>query len=179
MQVSASFAFHLPAKSELKIKKDDLVEAGDLITPSYKSPFKGKVTQASEGKVVLSFPALEIKGKWGVGGRKIGTLVCLEKKQADLFDLQGDFEDKLLALTGCFNRGFWYKAVSLGLAGILAADLINQPESFRQEIQEEEGLPLVFWQNKADLEPIWPLLLKNESRQILIEGKKARILIPL
>ncbi len=185
MEVTASFFLHLPAKSKLKVKKGDLVNTGDLVAlidgeVKIKSPFKGKITTASKEKITISFSALEIKGKWGVGGQKIGSLVCLEKEEADLFDLNAELQDKLLVLFGCFNRGFWYKAASLGLAGIAALDLA---EGFANEgletFQEETDLPLIVWQDKDVFQPLWQIFKKNEGKEILIEGGEKRILIPL
>ena len=179
MEVTACYSFHLPGKAQVKVKKNQKIEAGDELAlvdnTAIKSPFKAEVTDASAKNLTICFSALEIKGKWGSGGQKIGDLVCFKKEKADLFDLIDDLQDKFLALSGSFNRGFWHKAACLGLTGVAALDW--EAEDLKQAI-EEDDLSLVVWQDKKNLETVWPLFLANEGKKVLIEGNQARILIP-
>jgi len=137
------------------------------------APLQAEISEISKNELTLSFPALEIKGDWGIGGRKIGPLTCLAKSTVNLFDLNDKFQSKMLVLQSDFNRGFWYKAVSLGLAGIAAVGLAEK------DFEEESELPLIVWRNNdALMSSVWPIFLKSEGKKVLIEGNQARILIP-
>ena len=262
MVVTASFFFHLPLGSQLKLKEGDLVNSGDLIAkiklspmvkeyplaevlnissgrimncflkklgevveegdlvaesktmlgkpkakfvspisgvldslteegilriklPSgeteIKAPFPGQIAAVSKKQVELAFPAQELKADWGVGIPQIGTIFCLEKQQADVFDLNGDFQGKIVVVQGGFNHGFWYKAASLGLAGVVASGLTNKSlrEIIEQEAVEKEGfkLPVLFYET-AMAPQIWQVFQKNEGKKAVIEGLEKRILFP-
>lgn len=146
-----------------------------------KAPFPGQIATVSQKQVKLAFPAQELKADWGIGAPQIGTIFCLEKQQADIFDLNGDFQGKIVVVQGGFNHGFWYKATSLGLAGVVAFKLTNKSlkEMIEQEMVEQEGfkLPVLFYET-AMAPQVWQVFQKNEGKKAIIEGLEKRILFP-
>jgi len=173
---------------------DSLTEEGilRLRLPSeakeIKAPLAGQISIASKDKIEVAFAAQEIKADWGTGSPRIGTLVCLEKQKATLLDLTSDFKNKIVVISGSFNSGFWHKAVSLMLAGVVAASLAdkNLEEFIQQEntssgeasFSDGVGLPMLLYEEKVFPLQIWQKFLKNEGKKVLIEGEKKRILIP-
>lgn len=173
---------------------DSLTEEGVLRlrlpgeTKEAKAPLAGQISVASKDKVEINFEAEEIKTNWGAGSPKIGSLVCLEKQKATLFDLTSDFKNKIAIIRGSFNSGFWYKAVSLRLAGVVAASLADQ--NLEEFIEQENppageasmpggvGLPVLLYGEKVLPPQIWQKFLKNEGKKALIEGEKKRIFLP-
>lgn len=160
---------------------DSLTEEGilRLKLPSerkeIKAPLTGQISTVFKNKIEITFAAQEIKADWGTGSSRIGTLVCLEKQKATLFDLTSDFKDKIVIIGGSFNSGFWHKAVSLGISGVVAASLTDK--NLRDTIQQEE-LPTLLYEEKAFPLQIWQIFQKSEGQKVLIEGEKKRILLP-
>ena len=141
-----------------------------------KAPFAAKVTAVSEKGFSLSFPAWELKGCWGRGGQEIGRLVVLKEKEiVDIFDLVAETKGQIVAFWGSFTSGFWYKAISLGLKGLVAGQLNDK--DLQSEVKKED-LPLVVMSEKKIDEQIWQRLQKNQGKTVLIEGETQRLLIP-
>lgn len=182
MTVTASFSFQIPKESQLKVKKGSTVNQGDLITIEIKTPLSGQITDVAKDKVELSFVAQELKANWGIGAPKIGQVVCLEKEKANIFDLTGDFENKIVVVKGSFNLGFWHKGVSLGMSGVVAAGLGEK--NLREIIQQEDflggaGLPVLLYEEVVFPHQVWQIFQKNEGEEAVIEGEKKRVLLPV
>lgn len=186
-----------------KIKKGELVatKRGVLKKRNFFSPIEGILDSLTEeGILRIKIPTKkkvkikppfseetnEIKGNWGKGETALGELFCLEK-EAVIFNLKGEHQDQILALSGRLNRGLWHKAESIGIKGIICGGLPD--EEFSKEVEKEVlmaggeeksiALPLVVLGKKGEIpQEIWQVLKKNQGKKIFMEGDNRRILIP-
>lgn len=161
----------LTEEGVLRIKKEVLAE-------KLKAPFDSRISALSKESVGLSFAALEIKGTWGQGNKATGYLMVIEDEDYDLFSLDNACREQIMAFQGKLPKGLWYKGTSLGVAGFLAAGLVEK--SLIKEIEEdEEVLPIVIFgeSDKMD-EEIWKGLKQANGKMILIDGQQKRVLIP-
>jgi hypothetical protein len=159
------------------------IDAGGLLTvcsfeeKEEHSDFAGRVVEAVGGKVVVEFPALSWKGDWGRGGRIVGVLrpVSTESLKEGLFELDGDFSDKILVVGGRASRAFWFKALALGVAGVIV-DSVSQ----KFLTQEKKVLAsLVVVGGQVGNEGAQKAFLKHKGKKVLVEGRKKELIIPL
>lgn len=136
------------------------------------APFSGEVSEVSASKVVLSFPALEIRGEWGGGKQGIGELALCVGPNLDLFNLSPSCQGQVVALLGTPTEAAWHKAVCLGLAGMICG------ASPRIEAKDQAPLVVLGGNQGVIPETIWSILEKNQGKKILVEGEKKRVLIP-
>lgn len=137
-------------------------------------PVDAKVEDITSDKVTVSFPAMEIKGKEGRGARRLGLLSGIDKDMADVLDLSCDHQGKILAVRGGFSRGFLFKALSLGVLGLVAGEVMEEAVA---ELIGGEDIPMVFWEGKID-DSVWKALTDFQGKEVLVEGEEKRILMP-
>jgi hypothetical protein len=155
-----------------------------------KIPLAGKVTAITGDRVEISFPAQKIVGIWGAGGQAFGSLTPLgsEDKETTVFDLKESLKGKIVAFSGTLTHGFWYKAITCGIAGIVCGKLPN--EQFGKKLEtdsllvpggkKENVLPLLVAGDKEGLikEEIWQVLVNNQEKTVVVNGKERCLFIP-
>ncbi len=176
----------MPAQKKTSIREENLSEISGVESEKVLSSLAKELDQ----KVKKTEPALrgeiEIKGDWGEGETVEGELCCLPA-ESTIFDLKEEFQDKILAINGCLERGFWHKAKSLGVKGIVCGGLPD--EKFTEEVGQEfllvDGkprrlsLPLVVLGKKGRIPPdAWELLEVNQGEKVFLIGDEQRLLLP-
>ncbi|HUS52177.1 MAG TPA: hypothetical protein VMX77_01780 [Candidatus Bathyarchaeia archaeon] len=156
-----------------------------------KAPLAGKIIVVGEGRVEVSFAARKIAGIWGAGGEAFGILATLgsPQKEVTVFDLKESFKEKIVAFSGKLTHGFWHKAVSCGVAGLVCGSLPNEEFGAKLEGdsllvpggQEELVLPLVVagsGQEGPIKDEIWQMLIRSQEKTVVIKGKEKSLLVP-
>lgn len=177
----------LESLSETGILKIKMVEDEFEV----KAPLAGEVIVIGEGRIEASFAARKIVGVWGAGGEAFGALTTLgsPQKEVTVFDLKESFKEKIVAFSGKLTHGFWHKAVSCGVAGLVCGHLPS--EEFGEKIkgdsllvpggQEELVLPLVVagsGQEEPIKNEIWQMLIRSQEKTVVIKGKEKSLLVP-
>jgi len=176
MKVTAILSFPIPTDARVKVKTGDLVDKNEIVavSPEVKTPFKGKIGQIRENSFDLSFPAVEIKGKWSSGQETHGELLCFGTLSADVHEIQTPAQKKILVVLGTIKQAFLYKAITLGICGLIVGNL---DEHLKKDIEKEHLLTVSFEQEKIPEED-WQILKHNENREALLSGSEAKILLP-
>lgn len=156
-----------------------------------KTPLAGRVTSTDKNKTKISFSATKVVGIWGAGGQAFGPLILIGSQEngATIFDLKGDFKGTVVAFSGPLTLGFWHKAVSLAVSGIVCGKLPS--EQFRKMLEKEFlrvsgktkriALPLlVVGEGKEGRirEEIWQVLRDAKQMLVVIKGEEMCLLIP-
>jgi hypothetical protein len=149
------------------------------------------VASLNKNKIEISFPAVKIVGVWGVGKQAFGRLVLIgsPEKGANIFNLKGSFQGAIVVFSGPLTFGFWHKAVSIGVVGIICGKLPD--EQFGKKIETEF---LRIWGRKMRIAPpllvmgegkrgvvrkeIWQVLVGAEQKTVIIQGGEKCLLIP-
>lgn len=156
-----------------------------------KTPLAGRVTSVNKKEIEVSFPAVKIVGVWGAGGEAFGRLILVGSKEggATIFDLKESFKEGIVAFSGPLALGFWHKATSLAVAGIVCGKLPNEQFGKRLEKEvlrvlgyEKRIAPplLVVGEEKVGKvrEEIWQALVDAKEKMVVIKGEEKCLLIP-
>lgn len=156
-----------------------------------KTPLAGRVTTVNKNEIEISFPAVKVVGVWGAGGQAFGRLILLgsQDEGATVFDLKGGSKGAVVAFSGLLTLGFWHKAVSINVAGLVCGKLPN--EQFGRRLEKEFLLilghktriapPLLIVGEGEEgrvREEIWQALADAGQKLVVIKGEEKCLLIP-
>lgn len=172
-------------------KLESLSEAGFLRIvfsqeEEIKSPFGGRVIRASKEQVVIEFPAWRLNGTWGIGEKQAGVLELVQDKEDEaLFKMNADVAETILMVRKGISKSFWFKALSLGVWGVVCGRLEPGLKRFlaRQWAapkDNKELLPALAMMEKEEIEDgIWDKVKKYQGKKVTIDGQQACLVIPL
>ena len=115
--------------------------------------------------------SIEIEAIWAAGKQANGCLLCFQ--EVNLFDLDKEIEGKIIVISGPLDQGVWYKAISLGVVGLVIA---NPPEKELTSEIEKEGLGILVLGDEK-MKEVWEALNKNKDKEVRLNPKEKKILI--
>jgi hypothetical protein len=182
-------------ESPIEGSLDSLSEEGILTIKSLfeseiRTEFGGEVFKVSKEEIIIRFPALKVNGYWGIGGRASGWLriISQDSKNGDIFGIQAEILGGILLTGSEMTKAFWFKALSLGAAGIVCGSsfqegfkefLIKQQEAIKEEKEKSFLPPLILLSDREISNETWQELKKQVGKKTLIKGKKACLVIAL
>ncbi|MFC1790449.1 hypothetical protein ACFLZP_03135 [Patescibacteria group bacterium] len=167
-------------KGFLKIKKQ--------ITKEILSPFSAKVSKVKKRKISFAIPGWQIKGSWGMGKAVKGPLklVLSGKGKEELLKLECQDQGKIVFLKGELSRAWWFKALSVGVAGVICRQLskdglrkrlLEEEKKSQQENQEWTFPSLVILDGKEIEDKTWEFLKKKVGCEAFLEGSESSLVV--
>lgn len=151
-----------------------------------KSLFGGRVIQASKEQLVIKFPAWRLNGTWGIGEKQAGVLELVQDKEEEaLFKMNAGVAETILMVRKGISKSFWFKALSLGVRGVVCGRLEPVLKRFlaRQWAapKDNKELPsaLVMMEKGEIGNKIWERVKKYQGEKVIIDGQQACLVIPL
>lgn len=138
------------------------------------APFKGEVVKIGDIFLTLKFDAEKITACEGNGPSTSGELEVLEKSnpETEISDIKVEQSGKILVFKGQISHGFFHKAITLGIKGLIG-------ECLNPEINDGEIAVLGLYSKEGQMtDDLWHLLKKANGKQVVISGSEKYLAIP-
>lgn len=158
-----------------------LTEAGKLIVlvggerREVVAPAQAKVAAVGQDKITLEFPAVEIVGRAGLGGRGEGPLALVggRDEEVALTDLSRLLEGKVVVVGGRATADLWQKAQALGAAGLVCGTVSQEVKKAKEAL-----IPLVALEEDGPITSgVWKKLDSLVGQGAIILGEEKRLLV--
>lgn len=165
------------------VSENGLIKISSSSETRVKSEFAGEIKSVKDDKIEIKTEVIKLSGKWGKGGRSAGKLHIIEAdndKEA-FFKLEKNVAGKILFSFIPVNHAFWFKALSLGAAGVISgffneegADWLNSqpPDNFCP-------IPLLVSADEVINEDDREMINRYNGHYCLIDANESELIIPI